>query len=308
MDARDPHDEPLPTDVPTLHGMVRSLQAELTTTRAELTTTRAELTTTRAELAAARTELEAAHAELAEVRAKLDKLLAVTFGRRSERAKRTPPPPTGKPPPRRHDHGRAPLPDHLERQTITHDLTDEQKACPGCGQTRVRIGEQATEQLDCEPIRFFVRRTVRVCYACRRCDPADTAADERVITAGPATVGPIPKGLPGPGLLAYTLTAKFADHIPLHRLAGIIARSGVSVAQSTLGDWVRQAAGLLTPLCQLMHRRVLAAHALWSDDTRVRYQVPGRDKTAAGRLWVTIGDTSAPYTTFHFTANYTRRG
>lgn len=141
-------------------------------------------------------------------------------------------------------------------------------------------------------------------YACRRCPPTTPHA-ERMTTAGPGTVGPIPKGRCGPGLLAYTLTSKYADHLPLHRLAGVIARSGVRVPASTLGDWVRQAAGLLTPLCQWMHRRALAAPVPWTDGTRVNVRVPGRKSTATGHLWVTAGDDSAPYTTFHFTRSYT---
>ena len=264
-----PDDDPLPTDVPTLHAMVRHLRAEL-----------------------------------AEVKGKLDRLLAVTFGR-SERAKRprTPPPEADRSPRPRHRHGRSPLPEHLERVVVTHDLAPDQRACPCCGHERVRIGEQTAEQLDCDPIRYFVRRTVRVSYACRHCPPATPHA-ERVTTAGPGTVGPIPKGLCGPGLLAYTLTSKYADHLPLHRLAGVIARSGVTISTSTLGDWVRQAAGLLTPLCRWMHRRVLAAPVIWTDDTRVSVRVPGRKTTATGHLWVTVGDHSAPYTTFHFTRSY----
>jgi transposase len=269
--------DPLPTDVPTLHAMVRDLRAELTATRGEL----------------------------AEVKAKLDTLLAVTF-RRSERAKRprTPPPDADRPPRPRHRHGRSPLPEHLERRVVVHDLSEAEKLCPCCGSERARIGEQVAEQLDCDPLPFFVRRTIRLSYACHRCHPTAGPTAERVVTAGPSTVGPIAKGLCGPGLLAYVLTAKYADHLPLHRLAGIVARSGVRVAASTLGDWVRQAAGLLTPLCHLMHRRVLTSPALWSDDTRVRYRVPGRKATATGHLWVTVGDPSAPYTTFHFTPGY----
>lgn len=279
-----PADDPLPTDVPTLHAMVRTLRGELAATRAELAATRG---------------------ELAEVRAKLDRLLAVTF-HRSERTKRprTPPPDADRPPRPRHRHGRSPLPEHLERVTTTHHLTAAERACPCCGGERVRIGEQAAEQLDCDPIRYFVRRTVRVSYACRRCPPTAVPAEQRLVTAGPNTVGPIPKGLCGPGLLAYTLTAKYADHLPLNRLAGVIARSGVTVSTSTLGDWVRQAAGLLTPVCHLLHRRVLAAPVLWTDDTRVSVRVPGRKSTATGHLWVTVGDDSAPYTTFHFTRSY----
>jgi transposase len=52
--------------------------------------------------------------------------------------------------------------------------------------------------------------------ACRHCDPATVPADQRLVTAGPTQVGPIAKGLCGPGLLAHAVTAKFADHVPAH--------------------------------------------------------------------------------------------
>jgi len=282
MDA-DPAD-PLTTDVPTLQGMVRQLRGRV----AELDATVAEL-----------------QARLDALNAKLDSALAVAFGRSSERTKR--PRRTGDddgPRPKRHEHGRSPLPDHLERRVITHDLTDVQKVCPCCGTTRTCIGEQTAEQLDCDPIPFFVLRTVRKTYACRRCDPAAVPPEDRIRTATPGAVGPIAKGLCGPGLLAYVLTAKFADHIPLHRQVGVIARGGVAVAESTLGDWVRQSADLLKPLYALMHRQVLLSRVIWTDDTRSRYAVPGRDTMPNGHFWVGIGDATAPFTVFDFTTGY----
>ena len=60
-------------------------------------------------------------------------------------------------------------------------------------------------------------------------------AEQRIQTAGPAQVGPIAKGLCGPGLLAHVVTAKFADHVPVHRLAGQLARSGVTIASVDAG-------------------------------------------------------------------------
>src|SRR5262249_58605554 len=113
-------------------------------------------------------------------------------------------------------------------------------------------------------------------YACRRCDPAVVPAGDRIRTAGPESVGPIARGLCGPGLLAHVLTAKFADHVPLHRLVGAITRGGVTVAESTLGDWVRQSADLLRPLHGLMHRRGVVSPGVWAGDTRGRGAVAGR--------------------------------
>src|SRR5436190_537253 len=173
-------------------------------------------------------ELARLRAENAELRGKLDAALKHRFGRRSERQVR-PEPPKGGTARRCRPHGRAPLPDDLE------------------------------------PARFFVLRTVKKTYACKRCDPAAVPVEQRIRTAGPEQVGPIPKGLCGPGLLAHAVTAKFADHVPLHRLAGQLARSGVKVARSTLGDWLAGAADLLNPLYLLMHRRLLLSRVIHGD-------------------------------------------
>jgi transposase len=289
MDADLPApDDPLPDDVPALKALVRLLLGEVVRLRAE-----------NARLAA----------ENAELRGKLDCALKHRFGRRSERRpKRREPKAADEPGQRRDDHGRSPLPEHLPRREVIHDLSDEEKLCPCCGLPRMWIGTQTAEQLDLEPARFFVLRTVRKSYACPHCDPASVPPEQRLQTAGPPQVGPIPKGLCGPGLLAHVITAKFADHVPLHRLAGQLGRSGVTIARSTLGGWLSQAADLLCPLVALMHRRVLLSRVIHSDDTGVKLRVAGADRTRKAHLWAYIGDADFPYVVFDFTAGYTAAG
>lgn len=273
MDALPAPDAPLPDDVPTLQALVRRLLAEV-----------------------------------AELRGKLDAALRHRFGRRSERRPRRKEPKEPGAAKKRDEHGRTPLPAHLPRREVVHDLPEAQKACPCCGAPRECIGEQATEQLDLEPAKFFVLRTVRKTYACKACDPDAVPAEERITTAGPAQVGPIAKGLCGPGLLAHAVTAKFADHVPLHRLAGQLARSGVAVARSTLGGWLAQAAVLLSPLVALMHERLLLSRVIHGDDTGVKLRVKGAAKAKKAHLWACIGDADFPYVVFDFTADHTAAG
>jgi transposase len=270
-------ESPLPDDVATLQTLVRQLLAEVARLRAEN----------------------------AALHGKFDAALKHRFGRRSERRSQS----RDDQPPRRRDlHGRSPLPEHLERRDVVCDLTDAEKLCPCCGQTRVCIGEQTAEQLDLEPARFFVLRTIKKSYACRHCDPDQVPPEQRLRTAGPPQVGPIAKGLCGPGLLAHVITAKFADHVPVHRLATQLTRSGVRIARTTLGDWLAQAATLLMPLYLLMQKRLLCSRVIHSDDTGVKLRVAGADRTARAHLWVYIGDADYPYVVFDFTADYTATG
>src|SRR5262245_49190639 len=289
-------DAPLPADVAALQDLVRQLLAEVRRLRAGG--------------AQLRQDNEQLSQDNEQLRYRLDQALRLHFGQRSERSR-----PRRARVPRdqaerdeaapRPGHGRQALPEHLPRERVEYDLAEADKCCPCCGGPRVCIREQGSEPLGYPPAGCFGVQHVKKTYACRHCDGP---TEQRFTTAGPATVGPIAKGLAGPGLLAHLVTCKYADHLPLHRLEGIVARSGVTLARSTLCDWMARAAGLLTPLVSLMQGRLLQSRVIHSDDTPVPFREEGKDKTSTGHLWVYIGDRDHPYVRFDFTTHYRRDG
>ena len=125
--------------------------------------------------------------------------------------------------------GRQPLPEHLERIEVRHE--PETCTCGQCQSDLVKIGEDISEQLDIEPARFFVIRHIRPQYACRRCE---------TVTAAPVDPAVIDGGMAAPGLLAWVATSKYLDHLPLYRLEQIAARQDVTLARSTLSEWIGQ--------------------------------------------------------------------
>ena len=127
--------------------------------------------------------------------------------------------------------GRKRLPAGLPRKRIEHDIPEEEKPCPECGKPRQRIGEDVSEQLEFVPAHFIVLQHARLKYACRECEGHVKVADK--------PVQPIEKGVPGPGLLAQIITAKYCDHLPLYRQETIYARSGVDLARQTMWGWIR---------------------------------------------------------------------
>src|SRR5262249_51924205 len=106
---------------------------------------------------------------------------------------------------RRRRGGRRRLPRELPREVERHELTAAERCCPDCGHQRQVIGEERSEQLDFRPASLFVREHVRCTYACPHCQGQVTTA------AKPAA--PLPKGLPGPGLLAQVIVSKYSDHL-----------------------------------------------------------------------------------------------
>ena len=134
----------------------------------------------------------------------------------------------------RDNHGRAPLPAHLERVPIQYTLEGDQLKCPCCGKLRKCIGKEVTEQLE-HFQSFKVLQHVQHKYACEDCE--EQGQNPRIELA-PKPPQPIEKGLAGPGLLAYVTTSKLADHLPFYRLNQIFGRHGVHVADSTMCGWI----------------------------------------------------------------------
>jgi transposase len=198
-------------------------------------------------------------------------------------------------------HGRRKLPLDWPRVRIEHDLTEAEKLCPGCGQCRRRFGEDSRDRLDYRPASFFIAEHARFKYVCLKCEGHLQAA------AYPAEL--LPKCIAGPGLLAHVLVSKYHDHLPLHRLEGILERHGVPLSRSTLCDWMAGCAAALAPLYLLMCDRVKQSRVIHTDDTPVTTLDPDQPAgRKTGRVWVYLGDATHPYTVFDTTPNRSRDG
>jgi transposase len=193
---------------------------------------------------------------------------------------------------------RRPLPEHLPRERIVHPGPS---ACPCCGGSLRKLGEDITETLEHVPAQWKVIQHVREKFSCRRCE---------AITQAPAPSHPIARGRAGPQLLAQVLFAKYRAHLPLNRQSAIYANEGIELDVSTLADWVGACAVTLRPLIDEIRKHVLAAERIHADDTTV--PVLARGKCRTGRLWTYVrddkpfGGQAAPAALFYYSPD--RRG
>lgn len=194
--------------------------------------------------------------------------------------------------------------DHIPMIEKKHELTEEQRLCPTCQQDRARIGEEISYTVDYIPATMVRIKHIQGKYACSACERE--GFNPNIERADKIGASPIDKGMPGPGLLAHVVTAKFADSLPLHRLEVMFAREGFELDRSTMCLWMADVARIVRPLYDRMVQRVLQSHVLATDDTVMPLLQPGRTQKA--RMWVYLGDEDHPYNVFDFTPTRNRDG
>jgi transposase len=189
------------------------------------------------------------------------------------------------------------IPKDIPQKIVVVDLPPDQRLCPDCHHERILMGYEETKQLDFNPASFFELVTRRAKYACKPCEGHLQTAPL------PVPAGPIERGLPGFGLLAQVIIAKFCDHIPLYRQTRIYARQGVEIPRSTLCGWVGHGMRLLDPIVGAIVKDILLSRIIGTDDTVVRLLVPGLGRTAQARLWSYLGDAHHNQVAYEFTPN-----
>ena len=91
--------------------------------------------------------------------------------------------------------------------------------------------------------------------------------------------------------LAYILVSKFADHLPLYRIAKILSRDGVGVSHKLLSQWVLRCGAALKPLYDLMFDKILKSGNSYVDEPPVKLEAKGCCKQAY--MWVVVGGNEA---------------
>ena len=193
--------------------------------------------------------------------------------------------------------------ENLPVLTYVYELSAEERVCPGCGVERKEIGSEKSWQIEYIPGHFERLEHVRKKYGCPHCE--QNGENPRIeVAAKPETA--IEKGFAGPGLLAFIVTSKFADYLPLYRLEDIFERQGFEISRATQSVWCGDVADVVEPLYERMAERVRKSHVVATDDTVLPMLSPGQAQPA--RMWVYVGDETNPYNVFDFTLNRSREG
>jgi transposase len=179
--------------------------------------------------------------------------------------------------------GRDSFPDSIPRKETILDIPESEKVCPLTGSQRPCIGQDVSEQLEMEPIQFFVRRIIRLKYG------SFDGGTGGVVTA-PVPFQIYPKSLLGHSVIAQIITNKYCDALPFYRQEHVLARSGISISRQTMARAIAAAAETLSPMKKIIVESLMKCKVLHADETRIRVlNDHGIKKEGNSYMWVLAG-------------------
>ena len=186
--------------------------------------------------------------------------------------------------PNRDGKDKISLPDDLPVKTTILDISEDEKVCQETGQALVQIGVEVSHKLAHEPGSYYIKEIIRPKYA-------HPQKEENGILTADLPDCLLPKCRADESLLAEIITKKFADHLPLYRIAEILKREGIGISRKLLSQWVVRSAIALKPLYNEMSERVLASENIYIDEAPVKLWETEKCKQAY--MWVVVGGCEA---------------
>jgi transposase len=184
---------------------------------------------------------------------------------------------------------RAPLPPSLPREDIILDIPESEKV------GMKYIGDEISEQLHITPAKVVVKRTIRKKYA-----PIDSTSDSK-FKMEPLPPQLLPKSMATASLIAYIITAKYVDAMPLYRQEKIFSRIHADINRQTMARWLIKVSDQLVPLYNLLQEKLLDKNYIQFDETTVQVlKENGKKATSKSYMLVRHAPGDSPIVLFDY--------
>ena len=176
------------------------------------------------------------------------------------------------------------VPDNIEVEEVRHELPEEERVCPECGETMQPIGTEVRETLKLIPAKAVLHRDIYVTYGCANC--RDTGIEVPIVET-PKEPALIPGSFATPEAAAHIIVQKFLMCVPLYRQEQDWNRQGIMLSRQVMADWVLKCAELLYPLYDRLHRFMGLAAVLHADETTLQVlREAGRSAQSKSYMWL----------------------
>ena len=176
------------------------------------------------------------------------------------------------------------VPENITVEVVRHELPEERRQCPKCGETMEEIGVEAVETLELIPARAVIHRDEYVHYACQQCKAKET---EVPMLETPKEKSLLPGGFASAEAVAYIMVQKFVMYAPLYRQEQEWNRQGLMLSRQTMSDWLLHGAEMLTVVYDELHCILNRAEILHADETTLQVlHEAGKSAQSKSYIWL----------------------
>jgi transposase len=195
--------------------------------------------------------------------------------------------------------GRKPIPKDLPMERIEYRLSEEERICEVCNNLMHEMSEELRHEVKLVPAQVKIVQHARIVYGCRNCEKNEIEVPIKTAKA-PRPV--IEKGLASPSALAYVMTMKFVDGVPLYRQEQHYARLGIDLSRGVLSNWVLKGSEWLKPIYERAKQKLLEQGILHADETTLQVlKEPGRAAESQSYMWLyRTGNQSPPIVLYEY--------
>jgi transposase len=174
---------------------------------------------------------------------------------------------------------------NLPVERIEYRLSEEERACPCCGESMHEMSSEVRRELKVIPAQKVLVEHVQIIYGCRPCEKNEI---ETPIVRAPMPRPAFPGSLASPSSAAYIIDKKYVQGMPLYRLEQQFERQHIPLSRQTMANWVMTAADVwLDPIYERMHQELRRRRYLHADETQVQVlHEPGRAADAKSYMWL----------------------
>lgn len=187
---------------------------------------------------------------------------------------------------RKKKRSQAEMLNHLPEEEVLLELPEEQLVCGKCGGKMKPIGKKfLRHEMQIIPKQIKLLAYYAVTYACDKCEK-DTGFAHIASVKPPVPL--MKHSLASPSTVAYIMTQKYVDGLPLARQEKIWTREGICLSRATMANWVIQCAqSWLKPLYKHMKQELLTHSVIHADETVVQVlKEDGKPATSESRMWL----------------------
>lgn len=189
----------------------------------------------------------------------------------------------------------------LPVEVVEYFLPEEDQICSICGELMHVMGKNVRQELKIVPAEVKVVEHVTYVYSCRNCE---NNSDSTPIVKAKG-IEPVIKGsMASPSLIAYIMSQKFVNAMPLYRQEKEFERLGIDISRQTMANWViRAASDWLEPLYSAMREILVNREVVHADETVLQVlKEPGKKPQTNSYMWLyrSSGDTDNPIVLYEY--------